>query len=181
MRGFPAMTGDSEVKRVLPPRSTGRIRVLIADDHALVREGLHKVFELDDAIDVTGDAATACETLFELGRCSVDVVVLDLLMPGCMGVDLIKGIVHAHPKVAVLVLTMDSDPRIARKALMAGALGYLTKDIAIDLLIEAVHSVAAGRRCVDPALSAALGTLPADRSPALAEYMSTRARGARWR
>ena len=98
-----------------------------------------------------------------------------------VGIDLIKGIVQAHPKVAVLVLTMDSDPWIARKALMAGALGYLTKDIAIDLLIEAVHSVAAGRRCVDPALSAALGTLPADRPPALAEYLSTRGRGARWR
>jgi DNA-binding NarL/FixJ family response regulator len=157
------MTRDPDVKRVLPPRSTGPIRVLIADDHALVREGLRKVFELDDAIELTGDAATACETLFELRRGKVDVVVLDLLMPGCTDVDLIERIVEAYPRLAVLVLTMYADPHIARRALAAGASGYLTKDISIDLLIEAVHSVAAGRSLVDPALSAALASedLPA--------------------
>ncbi|MEO6280564.1 response regulator transcription factor [Roseateles sp.] len=141
---------------MLPQQSINLIRVLIADDHVLVREGLRKVLEMDYAIELTGDAATACETLFELRRGAVDVVVLDLSMPGCTDVDLIERIVTGYPEVAVLVLTMHGDPHIARRALDAGARGYLTKDISIDLLIDAVHQVAAGRSYVDPALTGAL-------------------------
>ncbi|MDR7297437.1 DNA-binding NarL/FixJ family response regulator [Pelomonas aquatica] len=149
--------------------------MLIADDHALVREGLRKVFELDDAIQLAGDAATACETLFELRRGRVDVVVLDLSMPGCTDVDLIERIVEAYPTLAVLVLTMYADPYIARRALDAGAIGYLTKDISIDLLIEAVHEVAAGRSYVDPTLRAALGCLQAN-APQTLDQLSARER-----
>lgn len=137
-------------------QSPQRVRVLIADDHALVREGLRKVLELDGGIELVGEAGTASEVLATLQSTAVDLVLLDLLMPGCTDVDLIERLVKAHPGLPLLVLTMHADPYIARRALQAGAMGYLTKDISTELLTEAVHQVAAGRSYVDPSLSAAL-------------------------
>lgn len=150
------MSNDSDHLDAPRPRSERRTRLLIADDHALVREGLRKVLELDPAIELIGEAGTASEVLWHLQRFEVDLVLLDLLMPGCTDVDLIERIVKAYPKLPILVLTMHADPHIARRALEAGAGGYLTKDISTELLIEAVHHVAAGRSYVDPTLSAAL-------------------------
>jgi len=164
---------------VTPPpasRSTHRIRVLIADDHALVREGLRKVLELDDAIALAGEAASAPEVLSKLQREEVDLVLLDLLMPGATDVDLIERIARDHPTLPVLVLTMHADPHIARRALEAGARGYLTKDISTELLVEAVHQVAAGRSYVDPALSAALIRPVAPEIPKPLEQLSARER-----
>jgi DNA-binding NarL/FixJ family response regulator len=156
-------------------RFPNRIRVLIAEDHALVREGLRKVLELDEAIELAGEAASASETLAQLERGGVDLVLLDLLMPGCTDVDLIERIAKTYPKVPVLVLTMHADPHIARRALEAGAMGYLTKDISTELLTEAVRQVAAGRSYVDPSLSAALIRPTTDVQPAL-EQLSARER-----
>ena len=133
-----------------------KTHVLIADDHALVRDGIRKILSLSDAIEVAGEVTTAAEVLAFLKRSSVDLLLLDLLMPGSNGVDLIERVVAAHPRLPVLVLTMHADPHIARRALEAGAAGYLTKDISPELLIEAVLQVAAGRSYVDPSLSAAL-------------------------
>lgn len=131
-------------------------RILVADDHALVREGIGKVLGLDDRLVVAGEAVSAAEVLARLKRGGIDLVLLDLLMPGATDVDLIKRVVAAHPKVPVLVLTMHADPHIARRALEAGALGYLTKDASPELLVDAVHHVLAGRSYVDPSLSGAL-------------------------
>ena len=169
------MNKDSELNRFSGTESANRVRVLIADDHALVREGLRKVLELDDAIQLAGEAASASETLSRLQQGGVDLVLLDLLMPGCTDVDLIERIVKAHPKLPVLVLTMHADPHIARRALEAGATGYLTKDISTELLIEAVHQVAAGRSYVDPTLSAAL-IRPQAELPQPLEQLSARER-----
>jgi DNA-binding NarL/FixJ family response regulator len=130
--------------------------VLIADDHALVREGIRKVLGFADDITVIGEAATASDVLTRIQAGDVDLLLLDLLMPGCNDVDLIERVVAAHPKLPILVLTMHADPHIARRALQAGALGYLTKDTSPELLIDAVHHVAAGRDYVDPSLSGAL-------------------------
>ncbi len=138
------------------PSSTGRIRILVADDHALVRDGIRKVLELDEQLAPVDEAASADEVLARLPRGDIDLLLLDLLMPGARDVDLIERVVAAHPALPVLVLTMHADPHIARRALEAGARGYLTKDISPELLIEAVHQVAAGRSYVDPSLSAAL-------------------------
>lgn len=140
-----------------------KTRVLIADDHALVREGIRKILELSDALEVAGEVTTAAEVLAYLKQKTVDLLLLDLLMPGSNGVDVIERVVAAHPKLPVLVLTMHADPHIARRALEAGALGYLTKDISPELLIDAVHHVAARRSYVDPSLSAAL--IRADKAP----------------
>jgi len=133
-----------------------KTRVFIADDHALVREGLRKMLELDDGLVLVGQAASAAEVLAGLQTGGVDLLLLDLLMPGCNGVDLIERVVAAHPKLPVLVLTMHADPHIARRALKAGALGYLTKDVSPEQLLDAIHRVAAGRGYVDPSLSAEL-------------------------
>ncbi len=152
-----------------------KTRVLIADDHALVREGLRKVLELDDDIELAGEAASASQVLDRLDQGGVDLVLLDLLMPGCNDVDLIERIHKAHPDLPVLVLTMHADPHIARRALEAGAGGYLTKDISTDQLIDAMHQVAAGRSYVDPSLSAAL-IRPPTKAPEPLDALSPRER-----
>jgi len=131
-------------------------RILVADDHALVREGIGKVLGLDERLVVAGEAVSAPDVLACLKRGGIDLLLLDLLMPGANDVDLIRRVVAAHPKLPVLVLTMHADPHIARRAIQAGALGYLTKDASPELLVDAVHHVLAGRSYVDPSLSAAL-------------------------
>ena len=160
------------------PASSRKVRVLIADDHALVREGIRKVLGFADDIMVVGEAASATDVLSRIQAGDVDLLLLDLLMPGCNDVDLIERVVVAHPKLPILVLTMHADPHIARKALQAGALGYLTKDTSPELLIDAVHHVAAGRDYVDPSLSAALiRSLNAPQeSPAQVSELSARER-----
>ena len=159
----------------VPPR---HIRVLIADDHALVREGIRKVLSFAGDITVVGEAATAADVLSRLEFGDVDLILLDLLMPGCSDVDLIERVVAAQPKLPILVLTMHADPHIARRALETGALGYLTKDTSPELLIDAVHHVAAGRDYVDPSLSGALirSLNAAPDSPAQVSDLSTRER-----
>jgi DNA-binding NarL/FixJ family response regulator len=138
------------------PRSSPPHRILVADDHVLVREGIRKVLGFDSRLIVADEAATAAEVLARLAAGGIDLVLLDLLMPGCNDVDLIERVVAAHPKLPVLVLSMHADPHIARRALEAGALGYLTKDSSPELLVDAVHHVLAGRSYVDPSLSGAL-------------------------
>jgi two-component system, NarL family, invasion response regulator UvrY len=160
------------------PEPPPKIRVLIADDHALVREGIRKVLGFAGDVVVAGEAPSAAEVLSRLEFGDIDLVLLDLLMPGSSDVDLIERVVAAYPKLPILVLTMHADPHIARRALEAGALGYLTKDVSPELLIDAVHHVAAGRDYVDPSLSGALirslGTLP--ESPAQMSELSARER-----
>ena len=137
-------------------RASRECRVLVADDHVLVREGIRKVLGYDERLVVVDEAASASDVLARLAQGGVDLLLLDLLMPGSTDVDLIERVVAAYPAVPVLVLTMHADPHIARRALQAGALGYLTKDSSSELLIDAVHHVAAGRSYVDPSLSGAL-------------------------
>ena len=160
------------------PASQPNIRVLIADDHALVREGIRKVLGFAEDITVVGEAATASDVLLRIQSGDVDLLLLDLLMPGSTDVDLIERVVAAHAKLPVLVLTMHADPHIARKALEAGALGYLTKDSSPELLIDAVHHVAAGRDYVDPSLSGALirSLNAAPTAPAQVSELSARER-----
>lgn len=137
------------------PVGSNKIRVLVADDHALVREGVRKVLALDPGIEVVGEAASGEEVLARIKDKDIDLLLLDLLMPGLSGVDLIGRLRTLRRDLPVLVLTMHADPHLARRALEAGALGYLTKDCSSDLLMDAIHRVAAGRGYVDPSLSAA--------------------------
>jgi len=161
----------------MTPPDNGRARkhrILVADDHALVREGIAKVLALGGDLVVAAQATTATEVMTTLERGQIDLVLLDLLMPGARDVDLIRRLVAAHPKLPILVLTMHADPHVARRALEAGALGYLTKDSSPELLVDAVRHVLAGRSYVDPSLTGAL--IRGGRAPASDELEQLSAR-----
>jgi two-component system, NarL family, response regulator NreC len=131
------------------------VQVLICDDHALVRAGLRKLLELED-IDVVAEAASGDEAVSMTRTTRPDVVLLDLVMPGKSGIDVLPELLSAAPESRVLVLSMQDDPAYVRQAFAAGANGYLLKEAADTELVQAIHDVAAGRRYVHPLLGARL-------------------------
>jgi len=120
------------------------IRVLLADDHTLVREGLKQLLAATADIEVAGEAATGDEALAQVKANDFDLAVLDLSMPGLAGIDLIKRLRIEKPDLRILVLSMHGEQQYAARALKAGASGYLTKDSAAEQLVAAVRKVAAG-------------------------------------
>jgi DNA-binding NarL/FixJ family response regulator len=133
-----------------PPWQLG---VLLADDHQLVRQGVRRLLESASGITVVAEAGNGHEVLAALRTRAVDVVVLDLSMPGMPGMDLIRRIKADHPQVAVLVLTMHAEEQYVMRAFRCGANGYLTKDSAADDLLQAIRRVAAGGAYVAPAIA----------------------------
>jgi DNA-binding NarL/FixJ family response regulator len=121
------------------------IRVVIADDHTIMREGLKRILLGIDDIEVVGEAADGFEVLNLVRHGGFQVLLLDLTMPGRSGVDLIRQIKDESPKLAVLILTMHEEEQYAIRAIRAGALGYLTKESASAKLVSAIHKVAIGR------------------------------------
>ena len=119
-------------------------RILIADDHALVRDGLHHILRRATGLEVVGEAADAAGVLELVAREYADVILLDLSMPGGNGLDLIREIKTLRPPLKVLVLTMHAERQYAVRAFKAGASGYLTKESAAAELVNAVNRVAAG-------------------------------------
>jgi len=126
------------------------IRVLIADDHVVVRSGLKQLFELMGDIVVTGEATNGEEVLAALTRGQFDLLLLDLTMPGISGVNLIGRIKAQNANLPVLVLSMHNELQIAKRVLQAGASGFVTKGSGEDTLMSAIRRVAAGGRFVDP-------------------------------
>ena len=126
------------------------IRVLLADDHAIVRAGLKEI--LADTVDimVAGEATNGQEVLVQVRAHDYDVVVLDMSMPGRSGIELIKLVKAEKPKLRVLVLSMHSEEQYAVRALKAGASGYLSKESAADQLVAAIRRIAAGGAYVTP-------------------------------
>ena len=122
-----------------------KIRVLLADDHTLVRAGLRKILEVSPEIDVVGEEATGSAALSRLDSGGVDVLVLDLTMPGMDGFEVLRRVEVRYPDVKVLVLTMHADSEHAVRAIRDGAEGYLIKDSAAADLVAAVEAVMAGR------------------------------------
>lgn len=129
------------------------IRLLIADDHSIVRAGVKRLLALDDGIVVAGEAVNGGQVLEMAARGDIDVIMLDMSMPGLSGIDLIGRLRARDGGVPILVLTMHDEPQIAKRALRAGAAGYLTKDSDPEHLLEAIRRVAAGRRYILPALA----------------------------
>jgi len=127
-----------------------RITVLLVDDHAVVREGYRRLLERDDSLVVVGEAATAADAMRCDGELKPDVVVLDIALPGVSGIEVLRRILARRPAARVLMFSMYQDGIYASRALNAGARGYLSKACAPDLLVEAVRSVAQGRRYVSP-------------------------------
>jgi DNA-binding NarL/FixJ family response regulator len=132
------------------------IRVLIVDDHAVVRAGLRRVIEAEADLEAVGEAATAERALFAAIEHKPDVVLLDVVMPGQSGIEGLPALLQAVPDVKVLVLSMQDDPRYVREAFDAGASGYVLKEAADTEVVGAIRSVAAGERYVHPALGARL-------------------------
>jgi len=129
------------------------IQLLIAEDHAIMRAGLKQLFIHSDKINVVAEAVNGAETLQRLRHGGVDVLLLDMSMPGICGEDLITRIHAQHPALPILVLSMHNEIQIVQRALHAGAVGYLTKDQDAEVLLEAVTRVGAGHRYIDPLLA----------------------------
>jgi DNA-binding NarL/FixJ family response regulator len=126
------------------------IRVLLADDHAIVRAGLREILADTGDIEVAGEATNGQEVLARVRERDYDVAVLDMSMPGRSGIELIRLVKQEKPKLRVLVLTMHSEEQYAVRALKAGAAGYLTKESAADQLVAAIRRIAAGGAYVTP-------------------------------
>ncbi len=132
------------------------IRVLIVDDHAVVRSGLKRVLDAEPDIETVAEAADADRAVFEAIEHKPDVVLLDVTMPGKSGIEGIPALLQAASEVKVLMLSMQDDPHYVREAFEAGASGYVLKEAADTEVVDAVRAVAAGERYVHPTLGARL-------------------------
>ena len=132
------------------------IRVLLADDHGLVREGLRAVLAKDAEIEVAAEAANGDEVLALVRKQDFDLALLDLSMPGLSGLALIKRLKVEKPKLRILVLSMHGEAQYAARALKAGASGYLTKDSAASQLLGAIRKISAGGVQISEAAAASL-------------------------
>lgn len=121
------------------------IRIVIADDHTIMREGLKRILMEAEGIEVIGEAVDGFEVLAMVRKAGFDLLLMDLSMPGRSGVDLIRQIKDESPKLPVLVLTMHEEEQYAVRAIRAGASGYLTKESAGTQLVTAIKKVASGR------------------------------------
>jgi DNA-binding NarL/FixJ family response regulator len=128
-------------------------RVLIADDHAVVRAGFRQFLEADPTMTLIGEAATGSETLDQLRNEAWDLVLLDIHMPDRSGLDILRHIQSGHPGIKVLVMSGLPEQQYAINVLRAGASGYLSKDSAPEELMKAVRTVLSGRRYVSAALA----------------------------
>jgi DNA-binding NarL/FixJ family response regulator len=137
------------------------MRVLIADDHALVRSGLRMLLESEGGFEVVAEAGTADEAVRAARLEKPDVVLLDVVMPGRSGLEALGEVLEAAPDAKVLVLSMQDDPHYVREAFAAGASGYLLKEAADAELIAALREVAAGSHYVHPVLGARMAAADA--------------------
>lgn len=129
------------------------IRLLIADDHFVVREGLKMVLSGMREVVIAGEATCGGEVLTAIRRRDINLVLLDISMPGVSGIELIKRIKSERPQLSILVLSMHGEAQLAAKALQIGASGYITKGRGADTLAEAIRKVASGLKYIDPDLA----------------------------
>jgi two-component system, NarL family, response regulator NreC len=132
------------------------VRVLIVDDHAVVRAGLKMLVDAEDDLEAVGEAGTAREAVFEARSAKPDVILMDVMMPEQSGIEAVPQLLHEQPDAKVLVLSMQDDPRYVREAFEAGASGYVLKEAADAELVAAIREVARGGRYVHPELGARL-------------------------
>jgi two-component system, NarL family, invasion response regulator UvrY len=137
---------------------TARIRVLLVDDHAVVREGYRRLLERDEGLTVVGEAAAMAEALTLDAQLQPDVIVLDIALPGVSGIEVLRRLIARRPDARVLIFSMYQDGIYATHAMNAGACGYLSKASAPDLLVSAVRTVAAGSRYMSPDVQLAMTT-----------------------
>ena len=134
------------------------IRVLIVDDHAIVRQGLKRILDETEEIKVVGEAADGVDALKKIRAEGCDVVLLDISMPEKSGVDTLKQIMDTGMGAKVLILSMYPEDQYAVRLMKAGASGYMTKDVAPEQLVEAIRKVMAGKKHISPTLAELLLT-----------------------
>ena len=134
-------------------RAPVRIRIFIADDHPIVRQGLRRIVEEDPGMAIAGEAGDAATVLTALQSTAADLVLLDVSMPGAPFLETLKELRTRHPTVRVLALSVHPEDQWAVRALRAGAAGYLTKDHSPDQLLEAIRRVYRGGKYVSPTLA----------------------------
>ena len=132
---------------------TAGTRVFLVDDHEIVRRGIADLLNAEPDIDVVGEASTAAQAIGRLAATVPDVAVLDVRLPDGNGIDVCRDIRSQHPEVRCLILTGYDDDEAINAAVLAGASGYVLKDVRGSGLIEAIRTVAAGRSLIAPALS----------------------------
>ncbi|WP_412025193.1 response regulator [Burkholderia cepacia] len=151
------------------------IRVILADDHAVMRDGLRYILEMAGGFEIVGEASDGSATLALAERAAADVLLLDLSMPAPTGIELIRLLKRHAPSLRTLVLTMHAEAQYAARAFKAGATGFLTKDSATAELVEAVGKVAAGGIYVSPSAAESLAlTLRAPAAALPHERLSAR-------
>jgi DNA-binding NarL/FixJ family response regulator len=138
------------------------IRVLIVDDHAVVRSGLRLLLGQEPDIEPVGEAGTGREAVFEARTLKPHVILMDVVMPDGTGLEVLPTLLHENPDVKVLLLSMQDDPRYVREALGAGASGYVLKEAVDAEVVAAVREVARGGRYINPELGARLATADAE-------------------
>jgi signal transduction histidine kinase/DNA-binding NarL/FixJ family response regulator len=184
-RVLPSKAAPASLPRMLTlpgpdvrPLPQASIRVLIADDHAIVRKGIRALLETQAGVEVVGEASNGQETVERVEELQPDVVLMDLLMPGMDGIEATRRIVARHPGVRILVLTSFASDEKVFPAIRAGALGYLLKDSGPEDLLQAIQCVYLGQSSLDPVVARKVLrelSQPSDRSPA-PESLSERER-----
>jgi len=138
------------------------IRVLVVDDHAVVRTGIKLLLARETDIEPVGEAGTGREAIFEARTLKPDVILMDVVMPDQTGLEALPQLLHERPETKVLLLSMQDDPRYVREAFAAGASGYVLKEAADAEVVTAIREVARGGRYVNPELGARLIAAEAD-------------------
>jgi two-component system, NarL family, response regulator NreC len=151
--------------------------VVLVDDHNVVRSGLRLLLDGQEDIDVVGEAGNAKDAVFRARALKPDVILLDIVMPGESGIEVLPKLLKESPATKVLVLSMQDDPSYVREAFAAGASGYVLKEAADEEVVSAVREVAAGGNYVHPALGARMVAAEAkERADAEADPLSERER-----
>jgi two-component system invasion response regulator UvrY len=133
-----------------------RVTVLLVDDHAVVREGYRRLLERHGDIVVIGEAGDATEAHALFCKLAPQIVIMDITLPGISGIEAMRRMLAHRPDTRALIFSMHEDAIFARRALQAGAFGYLTKASAPSVLVEAVHTVASGKKYLSAAIAQAL-------------------------
>ncbi len=153
------------------------IRVVVVDDHAVVRSGIKLLLDSHEDIEVVGEAGNAKDAIFRVREQTPDVILLDLVMPGEGGIEVLPKLLKEAPDAKVLVLSMEDDPSYVREAFAAGASGYVLKEAADEEVVAAIRDIASGGSYVHPTLGARMVAADAaDRAAAEADPLSDRER-----
>jgi DNA-binding NarL/FixJ family response regulator len=151
-----------------------RVSVLLVDDHAVVREGYRRLLERHGDIAVIGEAGDAATAHSLFCRLDPQIVVMDITLPGPSGIDAMGRMLAVKPDTRVLIFSMHQETIFARRALQAGAFGYVTKASAPNVLVQAIHSVACGNKYLSPEIAQELALRDVVADPGAADGLSAR-------